>query len=477
LSRIAVVGVGYVGLVTGACFADLGNTVTCIDIDADRIAELKKGRLPIYEPGLEELVNRSAAAGRLRFTTDYSEGITGADFAFIAVGTPSGTSGEADMRYCEAAARSIAQAMAGPLVIVNKSTMPIGAGDQITNLVRRELRSPWDVDVVCNPEFLREGSAVADFFSPDRIVLGAANRTAAETVAELYRPLNAAMLITDMRTAEMVKYASNAFLATKISFINEIAAICDRLGADVKEVAQGMGFDRRIGRSFLDAGLGYGGSCFPKDVRALEHMASIHGCHPQLLRAVMEINRDVRRSFLQKLRDTLGSLDGKVVGVLGLAFKPNTDDMRDAPALELIHLLQQEGAQVRAYDPAAQERARDLLPNVYLGLDAYDVANGCDALALVTEWNEFKELDMAAILRRMRTPILIDGRNIYDPGEIAEVGFHYISMGRGQIADVQRRRVEDRAAEVARSQELAAIAGSDGAARLTGESQPLGPGR
>jgi len=435
LPRIAVVGVGYVGLVTGACFADLGNTVTCIDIDADRITALNEGHLPIYEPGLEELVARAADAGRLRFTTDYAEALDGAEFAFIAVGTPSGASGEADMRYSEAAARSIAQAMMGPLIIVNKSTMPIGAGDAIGNLIRRELRDPWDVTVVSNPEFLREGSAVTDFFGPDRVVLGAPDRAAAERVADLYRPLNAPIIITDMRTAEMVKYASNAFLATKISFINEIAAICDQLGADVAEVARGMGFDKRIGRSFLDAGLGYGGSCFPKDVRALEHMASIHGCHPQLLRAVMEINRDVRRSFLQKLRGALGSLDGKVVGVLGLAFKPNTDDLRDAPALELIHLLQHEGAQVRAYDPAAKEHASQLLSDVYLGTDAYDVATGCDALALVTEWNEFKELDMAAIGRRMRSPVLIDGRNIYDPDELTRLGFHYIGMGRAPAGD------------------------------------------
>ncbi len=431
MPRIAVVGVGYVGLVTGACFADLGNTVSCIDIDANRIAALNEGRLPIFEPGLEELVARAAGAGRLRFTTDYAEGLDGAEFAFIAVGTPSGASGEADMRFSEAAARSIAQAMSGPLIIVNKSTMPIGAGDAIGNLVRRELRAPWPVTVVSNPEFLREGSAVTDFFHPDRVVLGAADRAAAEKVADLYRSLDAPIIITDMRTAEMVKYASNAFLATKISFINEIAAICDQLGADVIEVARGMGFDKRIGRSFLDAGLGYGGSCFPKDVRALEHMASIHGCHPQLLRAVMEINRDVRRSFLQKLRGALGSLDGRVIGVLGLAFKPNTDDLRDAPALELIHLMQHEGAQVRAYDPAASERASQVLTDVYLGADAYDVASGCDALALITEWNEFKELDMAEIKRRMRTPILIDGRNIYDPDQLAALGFRYIGMGRG----------------------------------------------
>lgn len=436
MARIGVVGAGYVGLVTGACFADLGNDVTCIDVDANRIATLRQGRLPIYEPQLEELVARNVAAGRLRFTEQYADGIAGAGFAFIAVGTPSGASGEADMRYCESAARSIAQAMTGPLIIVNKSTMPIGAGDWVTGIVKRELREPWDFGVVSNPEFLREGAAVSDFFGPDRVVLGATDRAAAEIVAELYRPLNAPVLITDMRTAEMVKYASNAFLATKISFINEIAAICEQLGADVKDVARGMGYDRRIGAGFLDAGLGYGGSCFPKDVRALEYMASMHNCHPQLLRAVMEINRDVRRSFIAKLRGALGSLDGRTVGILGLAFKPNTDDLRDAPALELIHLLQHEGAQTRAYDPAAIGNARPLLnQNVYFARDPYDLAVGCDAVALVTEWNEFKELDMGRLRGLMRSPVLLDGRNIYDPDEMTRIGFQYFGMGRQSRSD------------------------------------------
>jgi UDPglucose 6-dehydrogenase len=420
--------------VTGTCFADLGNTVTCIDVNAERIARLNQGGIPIFEPGLEELVNRNRSGGRLAFTTSYEEGLNGADFAFIAVGTPSGSSGEADMSYCQAAARSIAGAMSGPLIIVNKSTMPIGAGDWISGLVQRELPHALPFSVVSNPEFLREGSAVADFMTPDRVVLGSTDRAAAEVVADLYRPLNAPILITDIRTAEMVKYASNAFLATKISFINEIAAVCEQLGADVTQVALGMGYDRRIGRSFLDAGLGYGGSCFPKDVRALEHMASIHGCHPQLLRAVMEINRDVRRSFIQKLRNTLGSLDNRVIGILGLSFKPNTDDMRDAPSLEIIHLLRHEGASIRAYDPAASEMARGLLPpDVFFGDDAYAAAAGCDAIALVTEWNEFKELDMARIRDGMRTPVLLDGRNIYDPRDMRALGFEYLGMGRSVL--------------------------------------------
>ncbi|MPZ14273.1 MAG: nucleotide sugar dehydrogenase [Chloroflexi bacterium] len=433
MAQITVIGAGYVGLVTGACLADLGSDVACIDIAADRIAGLQRGTIPIFEPGLEELVARNAGAHRLRFTTDYRSGLEGAEFAFIAVDTPMGAAGEADMRHCEAAVRSLARAMTGPLVIVNKSTTPIGAGDWMTGVVSREITSPWPFNVVSNPEFLREGSAVQDFLTPDRVVLGATDRAAAERVAELYGPLGAPVLITDMRTAEMVKYASNAFLATKISFINEIATICEQLGADIKQVAEGMGYDHRIGREFLNAGLGYGGSCFPKDVRALEHMASVHGCHPQLLRAVMDINRDVRRDLIQKIRTALGTLEDRVIGILGLSFKPNTDDLRDAPSLEIIHLLQHEGAHIRAYDPAAIEGARALLSNVTFATDAYELAAGCDALALVTEWNEFRELDLVRTRDAMRTPVFVDGRNIYDPDEMARLGFLYTGMGRQSI--------------------------------------------
>jgi UDPglucose 6-dehydrogenase len=339
------------------------------------------------------------------------------------------------MRYCEAAARSIAEAATGDITIINKSTMPIGAGDIVTNIARGVMGDRFAVSVVCNPEFLREGSAINDFLHPDRVVLGSSDQLAAERVAELYRPLNAPVLITDMRTAEMVKYASNAFLATKISFINEIAGICERLGADVTQVAQGMGFDRRIGRGFLDAGLGYGGSCFPKDVRALEYMASIHGSHPQLLRAVMEINRDARRSVVQKLRGALGTLDRATIGVLGLAFKPNTDDLRDAPALEIIHLLQTEGATIRVFDPAAMDHAQRILSDVYFADDPYELAQGCDAIALITEWNEFKELDMARLRRAMTGRVLFDGRNIYEPGQMARLGFHYLAVGRQHTDD------------------------------------------
>jgi len=376
MAKIAVVGAGYVGLVTSACFADLGNRVTCLDIDAGRISALQRGEIPIYEPGLEELVERNSAAWRLDFTTDYGKGIPGAEFAFIAVGTPSGAAGEADMRYCEAAARAIAENATGSIIIVNKSTMPIGAGDTINGIAREALDGQFAVHVVSNPEFLREGSAITDFFNPDRVVLGAVERAVAERVAELYRPLNAPMVLTDVRSAEMIKYGANAFLATKISFINEMAAICERLGADITQVAQGMGLDKRIGRSFLDAGLGYGGSCFPKDVRALEYMASVNGLHPGLLRSVMEINTDVRRSVVHKLRTALDGLNRRTIGVLGLAFKPNTDDLRYAPALEIIHLLQNEGAQIRAFDPAAMEHARSLLPGVYFASNPYDLAEG-----------------------------------------------------------------------------------------------------
>jgi len=426
-----VIGVGYVGLVTGTCFADLGNMVTCVDIDAAKIEKLKAGGMPIYEPGLEEMVRRNVQMGRLHFTTSYEEGVEDAEFVFIAVGTPSGVDGEADLKYVRMAAESIAAVMNHPLTIVNKSTVPVGTGDWVADIVEKHKVNDVDFAVVSNPEFLREGSAVLDFMNPDRIVLGSLNREAAEKVAQLYLPLRATIMITDLRTAEMIKYASNAYLANRISFINEIASICEALGADVKEVAIGMGYDKRIGSSYLDAGIGYGGSCFPKDVKALEHMASIHGRHPQLLRAVMEINRDQRRLVVQKLRDLLGTLEEKVIAVLGLAFKPNTDDMRDAPAVEIIHLLQNERAQIKAYDPVAMEVAKGVLSDVTYCANPYEVAEGSDALVVMTEWNEFKHLAMARIQETMRQPILIDGRNMYDVEEMQSLGFVYRGMGRG----------------------------------------------
>ena len=426
-----MVGTGYVGLVTGACFADLGNNVTCIDIDVGKIDNLRRGILPIFEPGLEEMVERNRRAGRLHFTSSYEEGVPESDLVFIAVNTPSGAEGEADLKYTRAAAQSIAKHINRHTIIVNKSTVPIGTGDWVANIARKHVRPPASFAVVSNPEFLREGSAISDFMHPDRVVLGSTDRASALRVGELYRQLGCPILITDLRTAEMIKYASNAFLATKISFINEIASICERLGADVKIVAQGMGLDKRIGAAFLNAGLGFGGSCFPKDVRALAHMAAINGCHPQLLRTVLEINRDARRAVIQKAREALGGLADRVIGVLGLAFKPNTDDLREAPALEIIHLLQSEGAMVKAYDPVAGELARRSNPELLLCRDAYEVAEGADGLILVTEWNEFKHLDMRRIRDLMAHPLLIDGRNIWEPDEMTSLGFTYYGVGRG----------------------------------------------
>ena len=429
---ISVIGAGYVGLVTGTCFADLGNRVTCVDINEEKIATLNSGGMPIYEPGLEELVQRNVKAGRLLFTTSYAEGLKDAEFVFIAVGTPSGVDGEADLQYVRMAAESIAEQIQQPVVIVNKSTVPVGTGDWVADIIRRKRPDGPEFAVVSNPEFLREGSAISDFLSPDRVVLGSLDPEAAEKVAQIHLPLRAPIVVTDLRTAEMIKYASNAFLATRISFINEIASICEELGADVKEVAAGMGYDKRIGHRFLDAGLGYGGSCFPKDVKALEYMASIHGCHPQLLRAVMEINRDQRRQVVQKLRHLLGgTLQDKVVGLLGLAFKPNTDDMREAPSVEIAHLLEHEGAKVRAYDPVSMGNARRMLPGVTLCDDPYELAKGCEAIVVVTEWNEFKHLDMGRIKQMMRIPIVVDGRNIYDPERMQALGFTHRGMGRG----------------------------------------------
>jgi UDPglucose 6-dehydrogenase len=435
MANIAVIGTNYVGLVTAACFAELGNQVVGIDIDPAKVERLGRGQLPIYEPGLEEIVVQNIKAGRLHFTLDYDEGLAAAEVAFVCVGTPSGIEGEADMTQVKAAAHSLGQYTPSQrsLIVVNKSTMPIGTGDwMLPALERASNGSGAHFRVVSNPEFLREGSAVDDFRHPDRVVLGGTDPWAIDSVARLYCDLQPEPTIikTDIRTAEMIKYASNAFLATKISFINEIASICERLGADVKEVARGMGLDRRISPEFLEAGVGYGGSCFPKDVKALAHMASMAGAHPQLLRAVMEINRDMRRLVLQKLRGALGSVEERTIGVLGLAFKPNTDDMREAPAVEIIHLLQSEGARVRAFDPAANEAARAILPGVELCSDAYAVAEGADAVLLLTNWSEFRRLDLDRIRQAMKYPLLVDGRNLYDPSEMVAKGFFYLPIGR-----------------------------------------------
>ena len=429
MSKVAIVGAGYVGLTTAACLSDLGNEVVVVDIDQVKVDQLNAHRIHFFEPGLQEVVERNTKAGRLSFTTSYREAIPGAEYAFLAVSTPEGEGGQADVSAVEKAAGAIAEAMDGPLVVVNKSTVPIGTGDMVSEIVARHNRV-HQAQVASNPEFLREGSALQDFMNPDRVVIGAHDRAVADRVAKLYEPLEAPILITDIYTAEMIKYASNAFLATRISFINEIARIAERVHADVKVVAEGMGLDRRIGAHFLEAGIGFGGSCFPKDVKALAAIAEKYDYHPELLTAVIDINRDQRLLAVEKLEDCLGGLTGQVIGLLGLAFKPNTDDMREAPSLEIAKILLSRGASVRAYDPAAVDKARAILPEVDYRQDPYAVAESADALVVVTEWNEFRNLDLARIRHAMRRPVLIDGRNIYDPAGMRGLGFTYRGIGR-----------------------------------------------
>jgi UDPglucose 6-dehydrogenase len=433
MKNICVVGVGYVGIVTAACFADLGNAVVALDVNEEKIEGLKKGKMPIYEPGLKELIDRNVEAERIIFTTSYAEGLEKAEFIFIAVGTPSGVDGEADLQYVASAARSISEHMKEGSIIINKSTVPVGTGDWVADIIGEHNPDAPTFSVVSCPEFLREGSAIQDFMNPHRIVIGSLDEEAADKVAQLHLPLRAPIVVTDLRTAEMIKYASNAFLATKISFINEIANICEDLGADVTEVANGMGFDERIGPHFLRAGIGYGGSCFPKDVKALAYMAEEKGRHPQLLHSVMDINTDRRKMAVEKLTSMFddNSLAGKTIGLLGLSFKPNTDDMRDAPSITIANLLLKEGTNVLAYDPIAMEEAAKILPSVKMVDSPYKMAEGCDALMINTEWNEFQQLDLEHIREVMNQPLIFDGRNIYDPNQMTEMGFKYRGVGRG----------------------------------------------
>ncbi len=430
MAVITIIGTGYVGLVTGAAFADLGNTVFGVDIDAEKIERLSRGITPIYEPGLEEIVARNVRAKRLIFTTCYDEAVPNSEFVFICVDTPSSFDGDADMRAVRSASEMIGRSMSGHTIVVNKSTMPIGSGDLVQSILE-ETRSPdATFAVVSNPEFLREGSAVSDVFSPSRVVLGAEDRTAADRVAELYRTQGAPIVITDRRSSEMIKYASNAILATRISFINEMAQICEQVGADVTVVAQGMGYDPRIGPLFLEAGIGFGGSCFPKDVKALAFMAEEVGCHPQLLHAVLEINRDMRRRFVWRLQNLIGELHGRRIALWGLAFKQDTDDTRESPGLDIARILQQRGATVVAYDPAALQNARHELPEIEYADDPYTAVEGADALLVATPWNEFKHADLRRVRELMRTPVLLDGRNIYKREEISDLGFIYAAVGR-----------------------------------------------
>ena len=430
MSRVAVIGAGYVGLTTAACLAELGNEVMVVDTNGEKIALLTSHKIPFFEPGLRELVEKNSKAGRLAFTTSYEEAVPGAEYAIIAVSTPEGEGGEADLSYVESAANSIAACMDGPLVVINKSTVPPLTGDMVSQVLRKR-QGGHRAEVVSNPEFLREGSAIEDFMHPDRVVIGSHDPEAAAKVAKLYAPLEARVLITpNIYTAEMVKYASNAFLAARISFINEIAMICERVDADAKLVAEGMGLDKRIGPSFLEVGIGYGGSCFPKDVKALAALAERFNYHPELLHAVMDINRDQRMLAIDKLRECLETLEGRTVGLLGLAFKPNTDDLREAPSLDIARVLIAAGADVRAYDPAAMAGARELLPDVVYSADPYALADGADGLVLVTEWNEFRQLDLGRVKASMRRPVMVDGRNIYDPAIMRSLGFTYRGIGR-----------------------------------------------
>ncbi len=444
--NLSILGAGHVGLVYAAGMAELGHRVVCLDIDRHRIDDLAIGRLPIFEAGLDDAVQRQVSAGALRFTDSYDVALGEAEFVFIAVITPSTADGAADLRAVRAAARAIAVA-AGPRrpIIVNKSTVPVGTGDSVDHILA-VANGHKGFRVVSNPEFLREGTALQDFFHPDRIVLGSRDRSASEEVSSLYEKIDAPVLITDVKTAEMIKYASNAFLATKISFINEIAEICVAVGADASEVAAGMGLDARIGPHFLRHGLGFGGSCLPKDVRALAYMGSVFGTHPQLLNAVLQINSAQRRRVLQKVRDPLGGLEGARICILGLAFKPDTDDVRDAPALDLIRLFQNEGAEVAAYDPQAIANARAVLPDAAYFDDAYDAAANADAIVLATEWAEFLDLDLEILRSCVANPLFIDGRDFLDAARLERAGFTVIS-GRERPSVATTRR-NGRPAEV-----------------------------
>lgn len=428
--NICVIGMGYVGLATAAVFADLGNDVIGADIDAAKIAALRAGEPPIFEPGLKEMLRRNLDESRISFTTDTAEAVRASEVVFIAVGTPANTDGDTDLSQVEAAARNIARGLTDYKIVVNKSTVPVGTGDLVARMIRGHAPPDARFDVCANPEFLREGSALEDTLAPDRIVIGVSDHQVAERLLELYRPLDRPIIVTDVATAEMIKYASNAFLATKISFINAIADICERVGADVTTVAHGMGADRRIGHDFLQPGLGYGGSCFPKDVQSLIATAAAHGCDFALLRAAQEINDSRVGRFIERMTEVMGTLDGKTIGVLGLSFKPNTDDLREAKAVELIRQLLGRGAAVRAHDPVAMEKCAALLPQVHYAHSAYEAARGCHALVVATEWNEFKLLNLARVKNAMAEPIIFDGRNTFAPEKVRALGFRYYGVGR-----------------------------------------------
>ena len=428
--KVCMIGSGYVGLVTGTCFADIGHDVICVDNDEKKIDILKKGGIPIYEPGLEELVRKNVKAGRLEFTTSIKEGVEKSLFLFIAVGTPPKDNGEPDLSSVEQVAAEVGAAMTEYKIIVEKSTVPVQTGMWVRTVVERFSKKEHDFDVASNPEFLREGSAIDDFLHPDRVVLGVETERAKEKLLELYKPIDAPKIITDIASAELIKHASNSFLSTKISFINAISVICEKSGADVLKVAEGVGLDKRIGRTFLNAGVGFGGFCFPKDLSAFIGISAKLGYDFRLLKEVANVNNEQMLRAVKKLEELLWNLRDKKVGVLGLAFKPNTDDMRFAPSITIIKELQKQGAKVKAYDPVAMARAKAIMPDIEYCTDAYKVAEGVDAVMLVTEWDEFRELDLEKIKNVMRQPVFLDGRNVFDPEEMKKMGFIYTGIGR-----------------------------------------------
>ena len=430
--KIAVIGAGYVGLVTAACLADLGNDVICNDIDSKKISKLNRGVIPIYEPGLDDLIKRNRREKRIRFTTNLRSTVESSEVIFIAVGTPPKESGEADLTHIEAVARDIARYMRSYHLVVEKSTTPVETGVWIKKTLESYARKGVKFDVASNPEFLREGSAIGDFMHPDRIIIGVESKKAEAILTELYRPLGSEIIVTNINSAEIIKHASNSFLATKISFINAVANICEKSGADVEEVARGMGLDKRIGRSFLDAGIGFGGFCFPKDIEAFIHISEKLGYNFELLKSVKRINEAQRLLLVKKVEKAVWNIKGKTIGVLGLAFKPNTDDMRFAPSSTIIEKLKQEGAHIRAYDPQSMARARQLpeFKGVRFCKDPYEAVKGADCALIVTEWNEFKELDLKKIKKLMCQPVIVDGRNIYEPKKMRELGFKYNCIGR-----------------------------------------------
>jgi UDPglucose 6-dehydrogenase len=428
--KLTIIGTGYVGLVTGTCFAEVGHHVICVDNNAEKVKLLQEGGIPIYEPGLEELVRKNVAAGRLRFSASTKDGVENSDVIFIAVPTPAQANGSVDLSFIESVAREIAGALTSYKIVVDKSTVPVKTGEKVSETIKRYCKARVDCDVVSNPEFLREGFAVEDLMKPDRIVIGTRSQRPVPALKEIYAPFNAPIIVTDINSAELIKHAANSFLALKISYINAVSIMCEASGANVIEVANGMGMDARIGRRFLDAGIGFGGSCFPKDLSAFIKISEQLGYDFRLLKEVQRINAEQMDRFIKKITDTLWVLKDKTIGVLGLAFKQNTDDVRMSPAIDLCQHLQREGAKLRVYDPQAMEKAKAVLKDVTYVNEMNDVAAGCDALVIATEWPEFKKLDLERVRRELTHPILFDGRNLFDPQEMERQGFIYKSIGR-----------------------------------------------